>query len=81
MKTIETVALVGPDGVLELRVESGLAEGRHRVRLEIDIDAVSVPCQSRQSVPQVLLMPGIELKGWPRHFSLRREDMYGDDGR
>ena len=76
MKTIETTAVIGEDRKLTVQLPPDVTPGSHRVVVVIE-EAPAAPAR-----------PAI-MADWPVHaadlipsdFSLRREDMYGDDGR
>ena len=75
MKTIETTGVVGDDRKLTLQLPAHVAPGQHRIVLVID-DNGQQP-------------PSLRMDEWPIHdaglvdpnFAMRREDLYGDDGR
>ncbi len=77
MKTIETTATVTPDGTLTARIPGDIAPGQHSVVIVID-EAVGETAADRTSK---LPFPVIDVGEWPGDFSLRREDIYGDEGR
>jgi hypothetical protein len=74
MKSIETTATVTPDRTLTIRLPVDVTPGEHRIVVVIDeslIDGRRPP----------LDLPVHDLGPWPEGLSLRREDLYGDDGR
>jgi hypothetical protein len=75
MKTIEATARVAPDGTLSLQVPTDLKAGRHRAVVIVDENPRAA--QKARS----LKLPLHDVGPWPKALSLRREDMYGDDGR
>jgi hypothetical protein len=77
MKTIETTASVTPDHKLmvEVQIPVDVSPGQHHVVLILD----ESPLPARQAV--AFDFPVIDIGPWPESLSLRREDMYGDDGR
>jgi len=75
VKTIETDAIVTNEGQLNLNVSVDLAPGQYKVVLVVEENTAQTPKQNR------LNLPVIDVGPWPENFSLRREDMYGDDGR
>jgi hypothetical protein len=75
MKTIDTTATVTEDNTLIAKVTSDISPGEHRVVLVIDENPA--PKRSRQP----LKFPADHYGAWPSNLSLRREDIYGDDGR
>ena len=75
MRTIETIALITDAGILTVQVPPEIAPGTHQVVLVID-EAPPPPA------PQVRAdFPVWDCGPWPADLSLRREDMYDDDGR
>lgn len=75
MRTVETLATIGPDGTLTARVPSDVPPGEHRVTLIIDETALDQPEDPLADFPVISV--GV----WPEELSLRREDLYGDFGR
>ncbi len=75
MKTIETTATVADDGSLILKMPPEIAPGEHKV--VVVIDEATLGTKQQQSLD----IPVMHLGKWPEHLSLRREDMYDDDGR
>ena len=76
MTTIETTVDIGADRHLTLQLPDAIAPGRHRVVLQIDDG------HTPEKQPDLAaLLPKWDLGPWPENLSLRREDMYGDDGR
>ena len=75
MTIITTRLTVNPDGTIS--TTTPLAAGEYAARIEI-------PEQPGSQLPTDLDMddlPVHDLGPWPEGLSLRREDMYGDDGR
>ena len=75
MKTITTRATVASDGTLTVRLPPDIRPGEHRVVLVIDEQPEAKP------EPRSPDMPVLHVGTWPAQLSLRREDLYGDDGR
>ena len=75
MKTIDTTATVTDDNTLTVKVTPDISPGQHRVVLVID----ERPAPTRMR--PLSSFPVISVGEWPEDLSLRREDMYGDDGR
>ena len=75
MKTIETTGIAGTSGWLMIQVPAGLIPGRHHVVIVVDEALAPEP-----ELPP-LNLPAHDVGPWPEGLSLRREDMYGDDGR
>ena len=76
MKTIETTAVVGEDRKVTLQLPPDVAPGPHHVVLVVD-----GPGSQRSE--------GWTMDDWPVHdaalvdpgFTMRREELYGDNGR
>jgi hypothetical protein len=75
MITIEATATVEEDGKLTVRVPPEIEPGEHQV--VVIIDEVHRTVAGRPSVT----FSAHDIGTWPEGLSLRREDMYGDDGR
>jgi hypothetical protein len=75
MRTIETTATITAEGTLTVQVPPDIPPGPHHVVVWID-DQPSLPeARPRHDFPV------IHVGAWPADLSLRREDMYGDEGR
>jgi hypothetical protein len=74
MKTLDIRIQVTPDGVVLVPALTGLYPGEYNAVLVIEAE---------RSAPKntTLDLPMIDLGPWPDSLSLRREDLYGDDGR
>jgi hypothetical protein len=76
VKTIETTAVVGDDRKLTVQLPLDIAPGPHQIVVVVD--------GPRSEQPQAWTM-----NEWPIHeaaladpnFTMRREELYGDDGR
>jgi hypothetical protein len=75
MKTLHTQAQVNPNGQLTVDIPVNMPPGKYQVVLVIE----EHPAEKKKSPPQDF--PVISVGSWPENLSLRREDMYGDDGR
>ena len=75
MRTIETQATVTPDGTLTIHLPPDVPPGKHRIVLKID----EPPVTGSPRAP--LDLPIHDCGPWPKQFSLRREELYGDNGR
>lgn len=75
MKTVETQAMVSDDGTLTAKVPSDIKPGEHRAVILIEESQMT----NAKRLP--LQFPVDHYGTWPQDFSLRREDMYGNDGR
>jgi len=76
MRTIETTAHVSPGGIMSLHFPHDIRPGEYRMVLVVDEQPVSNGKQRRP-----LNFPVAHYGPWPSTLSLRREDMYGNDGR
>jgi hypothetical protein len=75
MRTIEAQAQVHPDHTLTMPVPVDIPPGEHRVVVLL------AEGQSEGSERPAWNFPVVDVGPWPEGLSLRREDMYGDDGR
>ena len=75
MRTIETTATITAEGTLTVQVPPDIPPGPHHVVVLIDDQAGLPEAPPRHDVPV------IHVGTWPAHLSLRREDMYDDEGR
>jgi len=75
MRTIETTAHVSPGGIISLQFPLGIRPGEYRMVLVVD----EQPISNGKRPP--LNFPVDHYGPWPSTLSLRREDMYGNDGR
>jgi hypothetical protein len=73
MRAITPTAEVGPDRVLTVQLPPEVSPGRHEVVVVLN-GAAAV---SDTPGP----WPRHDGAAWPADLSLRREDLYGDDGR
>jgi hypothetical protein len=73
--TVEAIATVTPDGKVTIQLPPTIPPGEHKLVLVID----ETPAAENKRPP--LDFPVIHVSSWPDDLSLRREDMYGDDGR
>ena len=76
MTLITTRIIVRPDGTVSLA--EPLPVGEHVAQVEIADKLVAQPPLERFDINK---LPVFDLGPWPKGLSLRREDMYGDDGR
>lgn len=74
MRTIKTDAVVTKEGKLTVQVPPDVMPGEHKVKLVIEDAEVE-----KEGGPAEFLV--IHVDSWPDGLSLRREDMYGDEGR
>jgi hypothetical protein len=75
MKTFETTAVVGLDRRMILQLPPDIHPGPHRVVVVIDERPITAP--QRQPLQFSAYPVGIASDT----FTVRREDLYGDDGR
>lgn len=76
MQTIETTAEIGDDRKLTVQLPLEVAPGRHQIVVVVES-------------PPHLQSPRWTMADWPIHdaalvdpnFTMRREEVYGDDGR
>ncbi len=75
MKTLQTKVQIDTSGQLTVNIPVAMPPGEYQVVLVIE----------GNSLPKVksslLDLPKHDLGAWNPNLSLRREDMYGDDGR
>ena len=77
MTIVTTRIQVAEDGTISGRAPGGVPPGEHVVTL-----SVAVPARQEPTIPfDVDELPRHDLGPWPEGLSLRREDLYGDDGR
>jgi len=74
MKTIETTAVIGEDRILQVQLPPDITPAPHQVAVVIDEPAAA----TSKSLDD---FPTIDVGPWPAGLSLRREEIYGDDGR
>jgi len=76
MKTILTQAIVTDDRTVTLKLPDEITPGLHALVIVIEEGAVGP--SAGLSLDD---FPVIDVGPWPEGLSLRREDLYGDDGR
>jgi hypothetical protein len=76
MKTIQTQAIVADDRTVTLKLPEEITPGLHSLVIMIEEGAVG-PVAGRSFDD----FPVIDVGPWPEGLSLRRKDIYGDDGR
>ena len=74
MKAIETKLEVTKAGTMTIPVPPGICPGEHEVLIVIDEQVTRSPRRE-------IRLPELSVGRWPNDLSLRRKDMYGDDGR
>jgi hypothetical protein len=75
MKTIETTAIVTPEGTMTIQVPSGISPGEHQVVVVIDEHSIV----RKKSPPLKFSAYPVGLVSEAMTF--RREDIYGEWGR
>ena len=75
MRTIETTATITAEGTLTVQVPPDIPPGPHHVVVLIDDQLALSEAHPRHAVPVIYV------GAWPADLSLRREDMYDDEGR
>lgn len=76
MTVITTRITVSPDGTIS--TATPIPAGEHIASIEVR----ERPSRQLPILPfDVDALPKLDLGPWPEGLSLRREDMYGDDGR
>ena len=76
MTVITTRITVSPDGTIS--TATPIPAGEHIASIEVH----ERPSRQIPMLPfDVDTLPKLDLGPWPEGLSLRREDMYGDDGR
>ncbi len=74
MKTIEVETTIPENGILTLHLPPGAEPGD-----EVHVRLTPPPVATKERPP--LDLPLHHIGPWPEDLPLRREDMYGDDGR
>ncbi len=78
MTVITTRIQVAPDRTMSGRLPADVPPGEHVVVIQIaDRPARQLPALAFDAAD----LPTLDLGPWPEELSLRREEMYGDDGR
>lgn len=75
MRTVECSVTVDETRTAVIQLPDDVAPGQHHLLVAIDAPPAKVPYDPLAGFPT------IRLGCWPKDLSLRREDMYGDDGR
>lgn len=73
MRTIETTAVVTPDHTITVQLPADVPVGQCRVVVVVDTPAGERPFPYN--------LPVYDVGPWPEGFTVRREQIYGDDGR
>jgi hypothetical protein len=78
MTEIRTRILIGPDHRITGTAPAVVPAGEH----EVTIDVTAPPARQRPAAPfDADALPSHDLGPWPVGLSLRREDIYDEDGR
>ena len=75
MTTIETTIEVSEQGTATIQLPADLKPGTHRVLVTV-LDGLERP-----ATRSPLTFSAHDVGPWPEGFTVRREDIYGDDGR
>ena len=75
MKTVELTTIIQPDRTMTVQLPPDVTPGRHHVVVVIDDG------QKAETSSGMADRPAHDVGPWPADLSLRREDMYGDEGR
>lgn len=75
MKTVECDVLVDDNHTAVVHLPDEVPPGRHTIRITLQEQDMVL----REECPSVF--PTISVDQWPQDLSLRREDIYADDGR
>ena len=75
MKTIQAVVNVGEDRMLTVQLPADLPTGEHSVVVVIEEQPDRRPAFTMKEFPSHDVGP------WPEGLTVRREEIYGDDGR
>ena len=78
MNQIRTRVRVGPDHRISGTAPDGVPPGEHEVTIAV---ADRVAPMATDRLPEDSDLPRHDLGPWPDALGLRREDIYGDDGR
>lgn len=74
MTTIETTIEVDEQGKATVRLPAGLAPGPYRA-------VVVIEAREADPARAPLTFSAHDVGPWPESFTVRREEIYGDDGR
>lgn len=78
MKTFDTVVTVPEDRTVTLQLPAEVGTGRHRIVVVIEDEETNPESEQK---PKEFVFPVMPEAQWPDDMPLRREDLYGDDGR
>jgi hypothetical protein len=85
MRTIETTAVVTPDRTITVQLPADVPAGQCRVVVVVEpIPQSSPPPPVPGALPLGLTPIDLPVRDggpWPEGFTVRREQIYGDDGR
>lgn len=77
IKTVDTFVTVPADRAVTLQLPPDVTTGPHRI-----IAIIEEPTgEATAPKPKEFVFPVIPEAQWPADMPLRREDLYGDDGR
>ena len=78
MTIVTTRIRVAEDGTISGRISGQVPPGEHEAT--IVVSSARAPRKARKGF-NVRRLPTLDLGPWPEGISLRREDIYGNDGR
>jgi hypothetical protein len=81
MKTLQATAKINDNGHLTVDIPVNMPRGEYQVVLVIEERPVEKESPVEKQKTTLQDFPVISIGSWPENLSLRREDMYGDDGR
>jgi len=81
MRAVEAMINVSQDGLTVVNTEIKLKPGLHKILIITDEKAVGEEVPPRKRKKELLDLKPVHLKGWPKHSTFRREEIYDDDGR
>jgi hypothetical protein len=76
MKMIETMVVVDADHKATIQLPADVTPGPYQV--VVVIDERTTPAPAARSMKD---FPSHDVGPWPEGFTVRREEIYGDDGR
>jgi hypothetical protein len=87
MRTIETTAVVTAEHTVTIQLPTDIPPGERRIVVVIENRSSADESSSAQATAGAKVgsftgtWPVHDLGPWPEGFTVRREDIYGDDGR
>lgn len=77
IKTVDTVVTVPENRTVTLQLPPEVGTGPHRILVVIEEETSA----ASEGTPKEFVFPVIPDAQWPEEMPMRREDLYGDDGR